>query len=1394
MMTDNSQPTLTMKALLSLSGQFAPGKSLRTMKPIKLCLFLVCMWAGLSAAWAGTPATITAIYPPQMNINAGAHCTFIVSAAGTAPFSYQWAYNGTPMAGATTSVLALTNLVNASTISNAGTYTVTVTNLATTNAGAAPAVSNAVLTVYSGLYPLSSSNLAVLRNGDGTGAPNANTGNALYIDQIQTDGTYISTLMIPDETNTPNFPTNSEMVCVSSTFMNQSADGLYLVFYGYHAPRPYSGGNIGATTAVAVPRAAGSVSGLGYYTLAGTTSTSYGGDTLNDVASADGLTDFYFSASAGGCVLVQPGLPDVQITPISGFGPGNGAGRQNGIYGGYLWFAANAALNPGLFTWNGTGDPLPTNSGVLPFDVVPNPSTIASQNPNDFVFSPDGQTIYACSGSQTGPGFVGGIQRWDNDTPYGLSGWTMTYNLTNIPEFGTTGNNGPDGITIDFSGWTNGGGPGVWGSGTSNAIIYFTTGQQTNVMKIVDNNSANSTFSNPLATIIATVGPNQQWHGIRFCPATLAASIVTQPSSNTNAVPGSTATFTVGTTGSQPLIYQWYGPSGLLSNGGNISGANSSTLTITGVSTANVGAYYVSVSNVPPTSLTSATVTLALSTNDPAVAIPPTNTSASYGGIVTFKVVPYGAGPFSYQWQGPNGPVNSGPSGTGSFYSIVTNFGSGVTNSVLTISNVSCQDNGNYFVTVGDSSGSVMSTNGVLTVKDPIIITQPVSQFAFLNGTAVFNVTAAGSGTLSYQWLSNGIAMTDGGDISGSSTSTLTISPATSQNTANYSVTVSGTGGCNSGQTVTSSLAPFTAAFPPQSRTVTAGALVSFVAGGGTNFQWSYNGTNISSATNASITFTNVQSSSAGTYGISMNSGALIANATLTVVPGLFRLYPTNLVVFRQGDGGGALANTGNIIYLDQYTTNGTYLNTTMIPYTGSSELLCNSGPTDGYMSMSANGQYLNFPGYVASRPYSSSISAATSTNVPRGIGAVNGFGYFTRPVTDTTLFSTFNFNDVCSSDGLTNFWGAGNGGLGLFYVSPGQPDVLIAAPTNNPGFGNNKEVNIISGHLYCTSGSGNVGLYDLGPEPTSLISSNLSPIALDASPNDFTISPDFQTIYITDGANVNPPGGAGGIERFDLVGGSYQLQYTIPTTTQPGQTGNDGPDGLLVDFSAHATWGQGVAGAVIYTTTGSTTQNYLDRIVDNNGASSTATVLAFAGPNQGMRDVRFGPSVVLPVSITAEPQSQTNVAGNTATFTVSATGSGPLQYQWQFNSNNIAGATSSSLILTDIQSANAGNYSVIVSNLISSTNSTVATLTVTPLSPPQFQPAVLQPNGTLQLKFSGTTGANYRLWATTNAALTPIQSTWTLLSSGTFGSGTVTYVDTASTNFTRRFYVITDP
>ncbi|HEY5914707.1 MAG TPA: immunoglobulin domain-containing protein [Verrucomicrobiae bacterium] len=98
---------------------------------------------------------------------------------------------------------------------------------------------------------------------------------------------------------------------------------------------------------------------------------------------------------------------------------------------------------------------------------------------------------------------------------------------------------------------------------------------------------------------------------------------------------------------------------------------------------------------------------------------------------------------------------------------------------------------------------------------------------------------------------------------------------------------------------------------------------------------------------------------------------------------------------------------------------------------------------------------------------------------------------------------------------------------------------------------------------------------------------------------------------------------------------------------------------------------------------------------------------------NPGDATSHPGAAATAPV-ITTQPASQTVPAGANATFTVVATGTAPLGYQWRFNSVNIAGATSSSLRLTAVTSANAGSYTVVVSNSAGSTTSSAASLTVT--------------------------------------------------------------------------------
>ena len=81
--------------------------------------------------------------------------------------------------------------------------------------------------------------------------------------------------------------------------------------------------------------------------------------------------------------------------------------------------------------------------------------------------------------------------------------------------------------------------------------------------------------------------------------------------------------------------------------------------------------------------------------------------------------------------------------------------------------------------------------------------------------------------------------------------------------------------------------------------------------------------------------------------------------------------------------------------------------------------------------------------------------------------------------------------------------------------------------------------------------------------------------------------------------------------------------------------------------------------------------------------------------------------------SITTQPSSVSVSSGSSATFTVVATGSGTLSYQWYKDSTAISGATSASYTISSASSSDAGSYYVIVTNSAGSTTSSTATLTI---------------------------------------------------------------------------------
>ena len=87
-----------------------------------------------------------------------------------------------------------------------------------------------------------------------------------------------------------------------------------------------------------------------------------------------------------------------------------------------------------------------------------------------------------------------------------------------------------------------------------------------------------------------------------------------------------------------------------------------------------------------------------------------------------------------------------------------------------------------------------------------------------------------------------------------------------------------------------------------------------------------------------------------------------------------------------------------------------------------------------------------------------------------------------------------------------------------------------------------------------------------------------------------------------------------------------------------------------------------------------------------------------------------------MPVSITAQPASQAVTVGQMAAFSVTATGTPPLGYQWQKNGSNISGATGASYTTPATASTdNGATFDVVVSNYAGSVTSAMLTLTVNP-------------------------------------------------------------------------------
>ena len=198
-----------------------------------------------------------------------------------------------------------------------------------------------------------------------------------------------------------------------------------------------------------------------------------------------------------------------------------------------------------------------------------------------------------------------------------------------------------------------------------------------------------------------------------------------------------------------------------------------------------------------------------------------------------------------------------------------------------------------------------------------------------------------------------------------------------------------------------------------------------------------------------------------------------------------------------------------------------------------------------------------------------------------------------------------------------------------------------------------------------------------------------------------------------------------------DSIGSSTTFPGTLTVNTPPSITTQ--PANQTVNTGQTATFSVTAAGTapVSYqwkkngtNIVAATSASYTTpaTVASDNGALFAVTVTNSCG---SVTSNNATLTVIIPPSITTQPGNQTACAGDTATFSVAATGTAPLSYQWKKNGTNIAGATGASYTTPANSAIDSGAvFAVTVTNSGGSATSNNASLTVS--TPPSIttQPA----------------------------------------------------------------------
>jgi autotransporter-associated beta strand protein len=363
---------------------------------------------------------------------------------------------------------------------------------------------------------------------------------------------------------------------------------------------------------------------------------------------------------------------------------------------------------------------------------------------------------------------------------------------------------------------------------------------------------------------------------------------------------GSNAVFNVVASGTSPS-YQWQKGGVNLSNGGRVSGATTTSLTIASVQDGDdIGSYSVIVS--ASSSVTSAAAALIIA-DPPAIVSNPASSTVGVGTNAVFSVTYTGTSnavtPMTFRWK------TNGINLTESAHFI------GTATPSLTVVSALTSDVTSYSVALTNATGTASSSSATLAVDTLPVITIPPSNATIIQGgTTNFTIVASGP-HLSYQWQTNGVSIVDDANYIGSTASILTITNAIKADEGSYHCIVSNAAGSVTNTDVLLIIDPAITA-QPASVTIECGSttVLNVTATGAAplKYQWytpDATGTALAGETNATLTVNNAHNSSYAVVVTNSNGSITSSTATISTVdtsgPAI-TLVGSNLVLACQND------------------------------------------------------------------------------------------------------------------------------------------------------------------------------------------------------------------------------------------------------------------------------------------------------------------------------------------------------------------------------------------------------------------------------------------------------------------------------------------------------------